>query len=414
MVFRGHLDGLDAAASLKDSSVSLAVGVGSVVAWDLGGRLFTVFRGGHTYRRGLSGRFLHKWRDAEAVPDAASPYDERQRVLVEPAEGDRLLDEAAALADRARRAIAADPAAWPAADGRAPGEALLDALAACARFDGAAAREDAAHFRRVYSPIGILPPDQYMSTVLQATSGCSFGTCTFCDLYQDAYRVKTADAFARHVREVCEYLGASLALRRHSIFLGSANALAVPLPRLLELLDVVRGAFPGEGGPPPVHAFVDGFTGSLKDPESYRELGRRGLKRVYIGLESGHDPLLAFVRKPGTGAQAIETVRAIKSAALSVGVIVMIGLGGDRFASGHVADTTCVLNAMGLGTGDLVYFSDLVEVPGTSYPALAQEAHVRPLPLGARIAQLAAIRKGLVFPAAPPKFARYDIREFVY
>jgi radical SAM superfamily enzyme YgiQ (UPF0313 family) len=293
-------------------------------------------------------------------------------------------------------------------------DTLLDALAACARFDADAARADAARFARVYSPVGILPPDQYMSVVLQATSGCSFGTCTFCDLHHGAYHVKTATEFSRHIADVRHYLAGSLALRRQSVFLGSANALAVPMPRLLELLDVVCESFDTKRPVPPVYAFIDGFTGTLKDPGAYRELGRRGLKRVYIGLESGHDALLAFVRKPGTSAQALETVRAIKAAGLSAGVIVMIGLGGQRFAAGHIADTVAVLNAMGLGTGDLVYFSDLVEVPGTSYPTLAQEADLRPLALAGRIAQLDAIRSALTFPAAPPKFARYDIREFVY
>jgi hypothetical protein len=426
MVFRGHLDGTAAAASLKDASVSLAVGEGYVVAWDLGARLYSVFRGGHTYRRGLSGRVLHKWRDPEAAPDAESPYDERQRVVAGQEEADRLIDESAALAARAATAIAAEPGLWrdetgtSAAAGAevdpdgAPGAGgrLLRALALCARFDASAARADAARFAEVYSPIGILPPDQYMSIVIQATSGCSFGTCTFCDLYRDAYRVKTVEEFARHVAEVRSYLGGSLALRARSIFLGAANALAVPMPRLAGLIDVLHESFGGAA--PPLHAFVDGFTGALKDASSYRLLAGRGLRRVYIGLESGHDPLLAFVRKPGTRAQAVETVLAVRSAGVGVGVILMIGLGGRRFAAGHVRDTIDAVNAMGLGAGDLLYFSDLVEVPGTSYPAIAASARVEALSPAERMEQLRAIRAGLRFAGPAPKFARYDVREFVY
>jgi hypothetical protein len=412
MVFRGRLDGVEAAASLKNTSVSLAVGPGYVVAWDLGGRIYSVFKGGHTFRRGLSGRVLHKWRDAEASPEAAGPYDERQRVVLPEAESDRLLDESAALAGRALQAIGANRRAWRDAAGGTPGMDLTDALAVCARFDATAARADAARFARVYSPIGILPPDQYLSVVVQATSGCSFGTCTFCDLYHAAYEVKTPAQFSRHLADVRDYLGASLALRGQSVFLGAANALAVPMPRLIELLGVLRDAF--ADAPRAVHAFVDGFTGARKDAASYRQLAVLGLARVYIGLESGHDPLLAFVRKPGTSAQAVETVRAIKAAGVSAGVIVMIGLGGHRFAAGHIADTAAALNAMGLGRGDLIYFSDLVEVAGTAYPEIASATDLRPLSLGNRIAQLRALRSALAFPGEPPKFARYDIREFVY
>jgi hypothetical protein len=423
MVFRGELDGLDAAASLKESSVSLAVGPGYVVAWDLGGRLYSVFRRGSTFRRGLSGRILHKWRDPGAAPEAESPYDERQRVVLGEAEGDRLIDECAALAERAQAAMRARPSVWHAPPRppdvesglsgiQTPGERLLDALDRCARFDAAAARADAVRFSQVHSPIGILPPDQYLSTVLQATVGCSFGTCTFCDLYKGGYRVKTAEEFGRHIQEVREYLGRSFSLRARSVFIGAANALAVPLPRLIELLGVLRAAF--DGTPPALCGFVDGFTGALKDAAAYRQLAGLGLARVYIGLESGHDPLLALVRKPGTSAQAVATVRAIKAGGVGVGVILMVGLGGRRFAEGHVADSVDCVNAMGLGAADLLYFSDLVEVPGTSYPGMASAERLEPLVPRERIAQLRAIRGGLRFPGAPPRFARYDIREFVY
>ena len=51
---------------------------------------------------------------------------------------------------------------------------------------------------------------------------------------------------------------------------------------------------------------------------------------------------------------AIETVQAIKAAGINVGLIVLIGLGGDRFAAGHVADTIEVLNQMPLDRRRLV------------------------------------------------------------
>ena len=38
---------------------------------------------------------------------------------------------------------------------------------------------------------------------------------------------------------------------------------------------------------------------------------------------------------------------------MQVGVIVMTGLGGERFAEGHERDTVAAINAMGLGEGDL-------------------------------------------------------------
>jgi radical SAM superfamily enzyme YgiQ (UPF0313 family) len=264
----------------------------------------------------------------------------------------------------------------------------------------------------VFGRVGILPPDQYLSLVVQATEGCSFNTCTFCELYGEGYRVKTPEEFRQHVSGVLSYLGASASLRSRGIFLGAANALAVPMARLLPIFETLLEEL--DAARRGVCAFVDGFTGARKTVPEYRLLSHFGLRRVYVGLESGHDPLLAFVRKPGTAADAAETVRAIKSAGVQAGVIVMIGLGGAQFADGHERDTITVINAMGLGAGDLVYFSDLVEVTSASYPAMVTDAQIRPLTGGERRQQQDRIRAGLRFAAAPPQFATYDIREFTY
>ena len=417
MLLRGRIGAGQITVSLKPSSISSAIDHSYVVAWDLGGRLYTVWRHGQTYRRGLDGRVLHKWRDMEAAPDAEGPYDERQRVLLTAPEAGPLLDEAAGHAREVAEAISRNPGAWMAPQGGQPQvtdglrEAAIHLLQQCARFDAARAAEDAARFATVYTPIGILPPDQYMSLVLQATQGCSFGTCTFCDLYQDGYLVKSPDEFERHIEAVLSYLGASRDLRSRAIFLGSANALAVPMSRLSGVFDAIRRAFPT---PLPVHAFVDGFTGVRKTEDDYRVLGARGLRRVYVGLESGHDPLLAFARKPATSAEAVETVRHVKAAGLSAGVIVMTGLGGHQFAAGHVADTVSALNAMPLDGSDLLYFSELVQAEGTDYPRLSHDHGIEPLDLPALHEQRRAILDGLRFAAAPPRVARYDVREFVY
>jgi radical SAM superfamily enzyme YgiQ (UPF0313 family) len=201
-------------------------------------------------------------------------------------------------------------------------------------------------------------------------------------------------------------------LRSRGIFLGAANALAVPMARLAPIFEVlVEDADALRLG---VSAFVDGFTGMLKTARDYRTLADMGLRRVYVGLESGHDPLLTFVRKPATGHAAIETVRAVKDAGVNVGVIVMIGLGGDRFADAHVADTAATLTTMRLGRGDLLYFSALVQQPGTAYPRLAVDAAIRALDANECRTQRDGILARTQFHDGRAQTATYDVREFVY
>jgi hypothetical protein len=399
MIFQGASPTDSYTLSLKDNALTVSLGEQEVIACDRAGRLYSVYKDGCTYRRGLNGRILQKWRDD----------DVRQRRWLDEAEADSLVDAASAAMRRLLKAIQDTEWKWAQPPDPASYPDLLIALERGALFDGQAARHDAARFNRLYRPIGILPPDQYLALVLQATEGCSFSTCTFCDLYHQDFRVKSASEFRQHLADVREYMGESMSLHEQSVFLGAANALAVPMPRLLPLFEAIADSFEA-----PVHAFVDGFTGKRKTADDYKALSALGLRRVYVGLESGHDPLLDFVRKPGRSADAVETVREIKTAGVSVGVIVMIGLGGDKFAEGHLADTVVALNAMQLGAGDLLYFSDLVEEPGTPYPALAASQSIRPLTPDERAAQRRIIRDQLVFAGSPPKISNYDVREFVY
>jgi len=402
MVLRARHGTSSVIVSLTPHSFAVSVDDEYVVAWDRGGRLYSVVRGDATWRRGLSGLVLEK----------RSENGRRLRRPLEPAEADAVVDGAAALAARIAADMPLPSWAWTGPVDAVVAHEARTLLDLAARFDAVSARADARRFAAVYSPVGILPPDQYLALVVQATEGCSFNTCTFCDLYQETFRAKSEDEFRHHLGGVLSYLGESVTLRSRGIFLGAANALALPMARLLPIFEVLLEE--ADGVRRGVSAFVDGFTGARKTEADYRLLSHLGLRRVYVGLESGHDPLLAFVRKPGTAAAAVETVRTIKAGGVQAGVIVMTGLGGDRYAEGHVGDTVAAVNAMGLAAGDLLYFSDLVEVPETSYPLAAASSGVRPLPPAARADQRAAIRAGLRFDGRPPQMATYDIREFVY
>ena len=402
MVLRGQLGASAIICSLKDVSLTVAVDEQSVTAWDRAGRLYSAWSDGTTLRRGLNGHILAKGHE-DSAPGPA---------LLDPTRTDAAVDDAAALARRLLEAVDAGLWRWAESPGPAVLANLKDALAAAARFTAGAARADAARFAEVYAPIGMLPPDQYLALVLQATEGCSFNTCTFCGLYGERFRIRGPAEFRDHIARVRRYLGRSIGLRGRSIFLGSANALAVPMAHLVPLVEAVASEF--DANARGIFAFLDAFSGARKDAADYRVLGDLGLRRVYIGLESGHDPLLAFVRKPGTSADAIAAVRAIKDAGLHVGVIVMIGLGGDRFAGAHAADTAAALNAMDLGAGDLIYFSNLVEAPGTPYPRLATDLSIQPLAADEMARQRLAIRDRLAFDGPPPRMATYDVREFVY
>ena len=374
--------------AIRPQVINLLVGnAAPSYSFDRAGRLIGAFEGGRNYRRGLDNRVLQKWSQAGV----------RQRRWLAPDEARTFLEAVYRLADE----IAA-----------ASGDSRLDALRG---WDWARLQADAAQFAMVYRPVSILPPDQYLALALQATEGCSHNRCTFCDFYRGRpFRIKTPEELRAHVAAVRAFFGPAVALRK-SLFLADANALVAPMARLRSWLDVIEAERilpPGAG----IYSFMDAFDVHRKTIAEWGELATRGLRRVYIGMETGDDALLRWLVKPGAVADVIEAVATLKSAGVAVSVIVMTGSGGDRFAAAHVYGTINALNAMPLGAGDIVYFSPFVDHPGSEYSRLAAEAGIRPLDDAEIASQEAVIRAGLRFhdPAHPPQCAKYDIREFIY
>lgn len=374
----------------------------TVYSFDAEGRLWTAMQAGISYRRGLNGRVVAKWQLTGGG---------RQRRWLTPAEADELTGSARLLAAELLSAarknqLDLSPALLP---------ADMSMLESASGYTQISYRRDLAQYISVYRPVGILPPDQYMAVVLQVTEGCSFNTCTFCTFYRDRrFHIKTDAELEQHLSDVRGYLAHGLSLRR-TIFLGDANALVTPMPRLIAMLDQINAAFDVEalGG---IYAFLDGFSGERKSSEDYARLAERGLKRIYIGLESGSDELLQFLHKPGKSEDAVQAVKAIKAGGVDVGVIILLGAGGHQYARRHVDETIRVLNAMPLDLDDLIYFSELIESEDMPYVRDAYDGHLQPLTEKERLDQQELIESALVFPAEAgiPHISRYDIREFVY
>jgi hypothetical protein len=95
-------------------------------------------------------------------------------------------------------------------------------------------------------------------------------------------------------------------------------------------------------------------------------------------------------------------------------VVIMLGIGGDKYAAAHVAHTVEAIHAMNLGPNDLIYFSEFVDLPGAPYTERARAENIRPLEKPEIWLQEAQMRAGFQFPDGRPKISVYDIREFIY
>ena len=84
-----------------------------------------------------------------------------------------------------------------------------------------------------YSGSVYRPPSEAYSLIVQATIGCSHNKCAFCEMYKEKqFRM-------RPTAEVLEDLAMARAAYRRveRIFLADGDALMIPQPRLLEMLE---------------------------------------------------------------------------------------------------------------------------------------------------------------------------------
>jgi radical SAM superfamily enzyme YgiQ (UPF0313 family) len=185
----------------------------------------------------------------------------------------------------------------------------------------------------------IRPPSEADSIILQVTVGCSHNKCTFCGAYKGAlFQIKDdaiVDADLEFAARHCQ--------RLNRVFLAAGDALIIPHERLAGLLTRIRDKLPWIRRIS-LYANVKGIM--AKGPSQLAALKSLGLDRVYMGLESGHDPTLAAINKGADSRMMIEAARRIRQAGLFLSVTVLLGIGGKEYSLDHAEATGRVLSAM--------------------------------------------------------------------
>jgi radical SAM superfamily enzyme YgiQ (UPF0313 family) len=393
---------VEAILNRRKHGLAISVGSSRVYTFDREGRPYHAMLEGATYVRGLDNTLLQKTRDANGV---------RRRTICTAGQSLEVLNTIWSQAKSCRDALST-PVDDEGADQRSLREEDLEALNAVLHWTPEKLSAEKARFYDVYNPIGVLPPDQYRSIVVQASEGCSWNRCTFCTLYRDReFRIKDEPQLRQHIENIKALHGKALADRK-SIFIGDANALTIPHARLHRSMEIIREAFPEQANA--LHSFLDIFSSLSKDTDYFEQLRRLGLKKVYIGLESGSEELLRFLDKPVEPKNVIPLVKNLKDAGINVAVIIMAGIGGHRFAEGHRRDTIDVLSKLPLDLGDQIYISALTASEKMPYLQVAENAGIEPMTAEELAEQVDYFRRSLQTRFTSAKISTYDLAEFIY
>jgi len=212
-----------------------------------------------------------------------------------------------------------------------------------------------------YEGMVIRPPSEARSLILQATLGCSHNKCTFCPTYKDKrFRIKDEERLFAEIDEVA----AMRSWRR--VFLADGDALIIPQPRLLRILDKLQSSIRGLER---VGVYGNAKSILKKSVDDLRALRERGLGIIYFGLESGDDPTLEFICKGKTAEQMIEAGRRVKEAGIELSITVLLGVSPGRGRE-HAINTGRVLTAI---DPDYVGALTVMVVPGTTLHDLQEQ-----------------------------------------
>ena len=200
------------------------------------------------------------------------------------------------------------------------------------------------------------PPSEADAYILQATIGCSWNKCTYCDMYRDKQ-------FA--VRPLAETLddvavaGRAYGERVRKVFVADGDALVLDLAHWRALLAACRAAFPALRR---VSCYAMAANVRAKTPAELAELRSLGLELLYVGPESGDDATLKRIAKGSTAADHVAAAERAHAAGMKLSVIFLLGAGGADRSEAHARASAELATAM---DPRFVSALTLTVVPGT-------------------------------------------------
>lgn len=230
-----------------------------------------------------------------------------------------------------------------------------------------------------YFEIGpIRPPSEAHSLLIRATRNCPWNKCEFCSTYKGTkFELRTVDEItgdiltaktvsdaitaissqpghagklketAAMVYNNTQYNAAvrSVALwiyfGAQSAFLQDANTVIMKTPDLVDVLRCMKQTFPTLAR---ITSYGRSKTIAKKSLEELQEIHNAGLSRIHIGLETGNNDLLKYIRKGATAEEHIEAGKKVREAAINLCEYIIPGIGGKQGSMGHVEETARVIN----------------------------------------------------------------------
>jgi radical SAM superfamily enzyme YgiQ (UPF0313 family) len=200
------------------------------------------------------------------------------------------------------------------------------------------------------------PPSEANSYILQATIGCSWNHCTYCDMYRaKKFRVRPMEETLEDIAEAARVHGD----RIDKVFIADGDALVLDEESWVTILEAARDAFPNLRR---VSAYATAMNLLEKTPAELERLRELGLSLLYIGPESGDDVTLKRIAKGATAADHVEAAKRAHAAGMKLSAIFLLGAGGIDRSEEHARASAALATGM---DARFVSLLTLTVIPGT-------------------------------------------------
>lgn len=226
----------------------------------------------------------------------------------------------------------------------------------------------------------IRPPSEAHSLLLRFTRNCNWNNCLFCPVYKGrSFSRRTVEEVKADIDAVAEIIeetklfswkmGKSGQVDREvaqtlfnqdlpqsylsvvawmyystgSVFIQDANNLILKADDLVDMLNYLHEKIKGVSR---VTSYARSSNTARKTQEDLNRIRAAGLDRIHVGMESGYDALLKFMKKGVTAEAHIKAGQMIKKAGMELSEYYMPGLGGKEIWKEHAIESARVLNAI--------------------------------------------------------------------
>lgn len=202
------------------------------------------------------------------------------------------------------------------------------------------------------------PPYEADSLLLEVTAGCTHHKCKFCTLYSDLpfkFRMTPMEDIEQDLLEVqtlrtnpfskmlIRLQGKDTPEPIQRVFLTGANPFVLKTEKLLEIASLIHRYLPSVES---IGCFARITDSVNKTDEELLLLRQAGYNGLTLGVETGDDAALAFMRKGYTSHDILVQCRRLEQADIEYGFFYLTGISGKGRGEAGAKASTEVFNQL--------------------------------------------------------------------